>query len=468
MEVVHRLTGEQHELLKAHLYPGDGNEAAAVILCGRRAGDSRHCLTARQVIPIPYDQCSTRTPVRVTWSTDVLLPHLTEAAKRDLAVVKIHSHPGGLEEFSEWDDISDRDLFASVYGWMDNDHPHASTIMVPDGRVFGRVVSPQGEFKPLSMVTVVGDDLRFWFQSEKVTSVREFARRHAQAFGAGTAAILGRLTIAVIGASGTGSPVIEQLARLGIRKLILVDPDHIEEKNLNRILNATMDDARNGVLKVEMLAQAIRRMGLGTEVVTYARNLFDPEVVRAVAEADIVIGCMDSVDGRFLLNKLATFYTLPYFDVGVKLEADGHGGVEQICGTVHYLQPGGSSLLSRRMFTLEQVRAAGLRRTDPAAYQEQLRSKYIVGAQEDRPAVISVNMLFAAMAVNELLARLHPYRDDGNADFATYGLSLTQAQFYSESDGEPCRVLARYVGWGDVKPLLDMAELSDESAEKAA
>lgn len=217
-----------------------------------------------------------------------------------------------------------------------------------------------------------------------------------------------------------------------------------------------------------MLAQAIRRMGLGTEVVTFARNLFDPELVRAVAEADIVIGCMDSVDGRFLLNKLATFYTLPYFDVGVKLEADGHGGVDQICGTVHYLQPGRSSLLSRRMFTMEQVRAAGLRRTDPVAYKEQLRSKYIVGAQEDRPAVISVNMLFAALAVNELLARLHPYRDDGNSDFSSYGISLTQAWLYHATEGEPCRVLSRHGGRGDVKPLLDMAELSGEKVENAA
>src|ERR1700755_184963 len=104
MEVVLRLTGEQHALLKSHLYPGAGHEAAAIILCGRRAGDSRHCLAAKQVIPVPYDRCETRTPVRVTWSTDVLLPHLTEVSKRGLAVVKVHSHPGGLEEFSEWDD----------------------------------------------------------------------------------------------------------------------------------------------------------------------------------------------------------------------------------------------------------------------------------------------------------------------------------------------------------------------------
>lgn len=33
-----RLTGHQHAALKAHLFPGDGNEAVAVALCGRRKG----------------------------------------------------------------------------------------------------------------------------------------------------------------------------------------------------------------------------------------------------------------------------------------------------------------------------------------------------------------------------------------------------------------------------------------------
>jgi hypothetical protein len=351
---------------------------------------------------------------------------------------------------------------------MDNEHPHASVIMLPDGRMFGPTIDHSGNFEPLSMVSVVGDDLHFWYPPESVTGIREFARRHAQAFGAGTTAMLSKLTIAVIGCSGTGSPVIGQLARLGIGKLILVDPDYVEEKNVNRILNATLDDAWHKRLKVDVMERAVLRIGLGTEVQTFAKNLFDPDVVKAVAEADVVIGCMDSVDGRYLLNRLATFYVLPYFDVGVRLEADGHGGIEQICGTVHYLQPGRSSLLSRGMFTMEQERAAGLKRTDPKTYKDQVQSKYIIGVREDRPAVVSVNMQFASLAVNELLARVHPYRDDGNGDFAAYGISLTQARVFHEPEGERCRVLAKHVGRGDVRPLLDMPELSELRPVKAA
>ena len=118
-------------------------------------------------------------------------------------------------------------------------------------------------------------------------------------------------------------------------------------------------------------------------------------------------------------------------------------------------------MLSRGVFTLEDVRAEGLRRTDPEAYREQLRSKYIVGVREDRPAVISVNMQIASMAVNEMLARVHPFRDDPNGEYAASRLSVKHGQMFSESDGAPCPLLSHHSGRGDVRPLLGRPDLSE-------
>ena len=141
MRVTLRLTQNDHAALKEHLLPNDGLEAMAVALCGRRKSASRHCLTIRSVVPIPYDECKLRTPDRVTWSTRRLIPLLEEAARRDLAILKIHSHPGGYSRFSSLDDESDTDLFNSVFGWTDSTYIHASSIMLPSGRMFGRVCS---------------------------------------------------------------------------------------------------------------------------------------------------------------------------------------------------------------------------------------------------------------------------------------------------------------------------------------
>ncbi len=460
MKTVLRMTGLQHNKLKSHLFPGDNLEAVAVALCGRHKGKDLDILTVKEIFPIPYENCSVRTPQRVSWSTEILVPILEKAQRTNAALIKIHSHPGGFSKFSETDNFSDKALFDSVYAWFEDDDVHGSCIMLPSGEIFGRIVLPCGEFENILKIAVAGDDIYFWNSKRDKKGVPEFAKRHAQAFGAGTFDILRQLSIAVIGCSGTGSIVIEQLARLGVGKLVIVDPDRIEEKNLNRILNAFEVNAKNENLKVEVLAEAINKMGTGTEVIGLPLNLYNSEAVNSVAECDVVFGCMDTVEGRHLLNRLAVFYNIPFIDVGVRLVADGKGGVEQICGSVNYIQPDRSSLLSRGLYSMNKVYAESLKRTNPNEYKKQLKEKYISGVQEDRPAVISVNMQFAAMAVNEFLARIHKFRDDGNEEYAVTRFSLTQNQYYFEQEEDTCRALSCHVGRGDVKPLLDMPELS--------
>lgn len=151
------LTQAQHAKLREHLFPGDGREAVAFALCGHRRDSDRHRLLARRIAPVPYAQCASRTPVRVTWSTSSLPPLLEEAARNALGVVKIHGH-GHAVPFSTTDDVSDRDLFPGVHAWA-GDGPHASAVMFPDGRMIGRVVDADGRFHPVCSINVVGDDL---------------------------------------------------------------------------------------------------------------------------------------------------------------------------------------------------------------------------------------------------------------------------------------------------------------------
>lgn len=460
-DVAIRMTGKQHETLLDHLYPGDEKEAVALLLAGRQNAGDRLCLSVRDVIVIPHDECLDRSQDEVRWPTTRLLNRLPDASRNGFAVIKIHSHPNGFASFSLRDDEADSELFHSIFGWMDSDAPHASLVMLPGGRIFGRAAWPRDRFQDLRLISIAGDDLKFWFadKEERVTS--EAMRRNEQAFGKGTVRALQQLRVGVVGCSGTGSPVVEQLARLGVGELILVDPDFVEAKNLNRILNSTAEDAEYRRPKVEVLARAIGAMGLGTRVTALQDHLNRPRVVRALAACDLLFGCMDSLDGRQLLNRLSVFYSIPYFDVGVRLVADENGGVSNICGSVHYLQPDGSSLMSRGVVTEKQLRAEALRRNDPGQFRRLNDEGYIAGVAEDRPAVLPVNMLFASLAVNEFLARLHNYRLDPNNGYARLMLSLEQVQFHPEKEGDPCEALARHAGRGDVVPLLDLPSLSE-------
>ena len=459
MKYALRMTEAQHTVLRSHLFPGDGNEAVALLLCGRRKGQDRHIFTVRKVLTVLHNVCDRR-PDRITWPTDFVDTLLQEAYGKECAIVKVHSHGIDYRKFSATDNRSDQVLFASVTNLLNDGLPHASVIMLQDGELFGRVLGEDGKvLSPLTSIMAVGDELRIWTEGRGSTG-DGFTLRHAQAFGSGTTAILRHLSVAIVGCSGTGSIVAEQLARLGVGKLVLVDPDLVEEKNLNRILNTGKEDAYLGRPKVYALASAIARMGLGQEVLPMRTNLISQEAVVRAAECDVVFGCMDGVEGRHLLNRLATFYTMPYFDVGVRLDADGRGGIDRIAGAVHYLQPGRSSLLSRGVYDMKRVEAEEMRRTNPEMYRQQINEGYLRGVVEDRPAVISVNMFFAALMVNDFLARIHPYRYQPNSHYAYIGANLSELQFYPESEADHCPVLERHVGRGDVTPLLDRPALS--------
>lgn len=77
--------------------------------------------------------------------------------------------------------------------------------------------------------------------------------------------------------------------------------------------------------------------------------------------------------------------------------------------------------------------------------------------------MISINTQIAATAVNEFLARLHPYRYSSNEEFAVIRTSFIQGEHYHEEDRAPVPASAKYAGVGDCDPLLGVPQLSEQS-----
>lgn len=455
------ISGMHHRELKHHLLPGDGKEAVAFALCGRARRDDQELLLVRELVLVPYESCPVRTAHRVTWPGTALDPVLAKALEQGLALIKIHSHPNGYPWFSGTDDEADSTLFPCVAGWLGDNHgPMASMIMLPDGRMVGRSIW-EGEIgAPLECVRVAGDEFQYWFADGRA-EVPEHSRRVAQTFGEDTYSQLRRLKVGVVGCSGTGSIVVEQLARNGIGHIVLVDDDHVEDKNLNRILNSTAVDAQDATNKTLVQQRMIKSLELGTEVNVHPYDLLDMRALKDLATCDLVFGCMDSVDGRHVLNKLASAYLIPYVDLGVRLDADGTGGIDSIWLAIHTLQPGGSSLMSRGVYDQRDLEAAFLRRDSPQEYERLKRGGYIKGVKVDRPAVISVNMTAAAAAMNEFLARIHGFRVQKSSRFAVRRICLTDPDAsLDEEDGDPCTQMSRLLGTGDQTPLLGMMRLA--------
>ncbi len=457
-----RISGKHYTAIKQHLFPGDGKEAVAIILCGRHENGNLSILLTHKIELIPYHECE-RTEEYVSWRTERIIPLLEEAGKKNMAILKIHSHPTGYQRFSATDDKSDYEFFRSVFGWCDYDGVHGSAVMLPDGKIFGRVFTPDLKVYPLSKISIAGDLIEIWSEKELTSKDDDFALRTIQAFGEGTYNKLKQMKIGIVGCSGTGSPTIEQLARLGVGTIVIVDPDKVEKKNLNRILNTSMYDVKKARRKVEVLAESIKRIGLGTNVIAFCDNAFDNKsALMELISCDVLFGCVDSVDGRYLISQLTNFYHVPYFDIGVRVDADGVGGIKNILANIHYIQPGCSTLLSRRLFTTKRLFDDSLLRQDPVEFAKREKQGYVHNANVDRPAVISINMQISSMAVNELLNRLHPFKDDSPGSYARVMMDYCGGciENTKEEDFEQDESANKWAGRGDCKPFLRMSELT--------
>lgn len=443
-----------HARLHEHLFPGDGLEAAALLLCTIVQGRRRKFI-ARDVILAPHDACN-RQPNRLTWPGACVEQAIDRAESEGLAVFAIHSHPMGFLGFSALDDDSDAILMPALR--LGAGLVCGSAVMVPDGAILARTYSG-GTAEPVDLVLVPESTIRLMLADASRSEP-------PVAFTSGMTERLSRMSACVVGVSGTGSVVAEQLARLGFGEIVLIDFDRIEAKNLNRILNATIRDI--GALKVDVFARAIAAYRPDCNVIPVGANIYTREAVLAAADADLLFCCVDSSEGRFVCDRIAAALALPLFDVGVSIPTrqgqDGERHIAEACGRIDYVFPGGSTLADRNVYTPQTLEAEYLRRTAPDAYRQRLEEGYLRGLAEEAPAVIALNMRAASALVMEFIARAFPFRHAANERYArtTFMLADGDEEHLAESDfgaSDPTWLAA-----GLQEPLLGLPALAKQEA----
>lgn len=418
-----KIIEKMHQELKNHLHCGDGLEALAFALCGRHKNRNEDFLLVHELHLIPYEKCK-RTENTVSWKTLDLEKLLDKALLNGFGIVKFHSHFIQDSDFSSLDDVSDNSFFDSVYGWVNDEEPHASVVMYPNGSMKGRVINYNLDFKWVDRISVVGDNITV-YPNSKINKINDAFKRNSQAFGQKTITNLNNMKIGVVGCSGTGSPLIEMLYRLGAGKLVLVDSDVMGKENLNRIISSKLSDAQSKKLKVDVIKNHINEVNIGTEVFTYSCILQESQrAIGEIASCDFIFGCMDSVEGRYYANLISTYYLVPLIDIGVKLVADGEGGIDSIIGNIHYTFSGSATLLERGVFNINQLTAESIKRLSKEEYEN--RQVYFDNVEVESPAVISVNSMCSSIAVNDMLARIHPFRYQNNSKYSHTVINLTE------------------------------------------
>ena len=455
-----------YRVLKKHLYPGNNLEFAAIMFCHYGQGKSGFRLIVKEVITVPEDKCNEQRSNYLSWAfSEYMNPKKIEKIDREgLSIITIHSHPNGYNQFSRTDDKNDKEMFHSINHWFDDKRPNGSAIMLPNGEIIARTVTNRGSFNPIQKVLIVGENIKLWQQFEKKNKIPGYGIRISQTFGKGTFNILRGLKVGVVGCSGTGSIIVELLMRNCIGKLILVDPDIVKEKNLNRIVNARKTDVKDNMYKVEALKKAISETGIDVKVDAYIKDTKNKEAIEALTDCDVIFGCVDSAIGRYHLECIATAYFIPYFDIGVYLESDDEGRITQADVAAHYIHPESSSLITRGVYTSEQLTSEGWQKDDKDYYEKNKMAGYLKAVGEDQPAVISINMQAACLAFNDFLARLHKFRLDDNSEFTIQKFQLVQGYYLNErGEGEPSPIFKKYLGMGEKSFLIQQLKRSKKN-----
>jgi molybdopterin-synthase adenylyltransferase len=130
-----------------------------------------------------------------------------------------------------------------------------------------------------------------------------------------------RLRVGVVGAGSVGALVAESLARMGVIDITLIDYDSVEEKNLDRLLHATEDDARLGTLKVESLKRGLLISSTASDPRIHAldASIVEPSAFAEALDMDVVFCCVDRPWARAVCNFLAYVHLIPVIDGGVTI-----------------------------------------------------------------------------------------------------------------------------------------------------
>lgn len=124
--------------------------------------------------------------------------------------------------------------------------------------------------------------------------------------------------VLVAGVGAVGNEVVKLLALMGVGHLLLVDFDTIEISNLTRSI--LFRDTDVGLSKAEVAAQRVRELNPDVDAQAIQGNLEFEVGLGIYRQQDLVIGCLDSLNGRLALNRLCYRAGVPWINTGIETD----------------------------------------------------------------------------------------------------------------------------------------------------
>lgn len=401
MSVVVRIAERDYAQLDTHLFQPDQDEHGAALLAGVRETKDGLSLLVREVILAQGADFGPGVRGYRQFSPRFIAETAGRAGAGGLAYLTAHSHPGA----DRANRLSGPDLAAHQRLF-----PHLLDLTAGSpvaGLAFGRA-SVAGEVwrqgadpVGLDFVDVVGPRFRRLAPDPPLgTDAPLRYERQVRLMGADAQALLRQMRVGVVGVGGGGSMIIEQLAHLGVGKIVALDFDQVEETNLSRIVGARAADARRGTQKVQVARRLVQSINPEIAFVPVAGDIADATVAEELLDLDFIFLATDTITSRLVFNAIVHRFLVPGIQIGAKVELGAKQQIEQIYVAVRPVLPDRGCLACSSLIPPERLQVEA-RTPEEAKAQNYLNTPEVMD-----PAVISLNGIAASYAVNSMLLSL--------------------------------------------------------------
>lgn len=411
-----RFAQEQFDKLYGHLYPDDGREHAAVVLATlvERPGQIPRLLVREVLLAIDGVDY-----VVSPEGHGRLLPAFINKAIvrcRNERLVYLHVHNHGSDKSVEFSEVD--------YSSHARGYPALLDIVkgMPVGALVFGLRSLEIDFwwstkerGRLTKCVVVGSRTRRLYSrpaKAPKTTYQPSVDRQVLFLGQAGQAELQKARIAIVGLGGVGSMIVQDLARLGVGELVLIDPDNLDETNLSRVVTAVAKDVPPKLAKTELAVRYAKAVNPQVICTPVQDDVAFQDVADKLVDCDYVFLCADTMRARLVVNALVNQHLIPAVQVGSKILLDTDGmKIEQFYSVVRQMRPGNGCLLCNELISSHRL-----------AIEEKSQEDWRVqnyGTETPNPSVITLNGIGASRATHDFLL-----------DFVATDLERPSAAYY--------------------------------------
>ncbi len=337
------LTQEAHDsasdYLLRHVNAGNLQEDLCFALWRPSTGTSRTAAIIFEIVPPAAGDRNLHG--NASFEPSYLTRAIRIAIQRGAGLAFMHNHfTGGWQDMSMPDIVAERDRISPaaratglplVGLTLGTDQSWSARFWTWDGHSFNRTWCVK--------VRVVGRHFRVTFKQRPAGERRRVLRRTVDTWGDKCQRDLSGLHFGIVGVGSVGCVIAEALARMGMERLTIIDPDRIEAHNLDRLLYASEDDI--GSLKVDLVAEQASRSATAAkfEIHACASPIQDNRAFAAALDCDILFSAVDRPLPKDLVNHVAYAHCIPVISGGVFIDNKPDGSLGQAAWGVTTVGP---------------------------------------------------------------------------------------------------------------------------------